>query len=132
MAHENTKQIYVIEDNKTEGMLLKLCLGAINNIYIKNFSHGFDLLNSMHEKPHVVLVDMMLPDITGEELIRKIRHEYPETEIIVISAQKDIDVIARVQEMNVYNYIVKSEACMEYLRKSIEDLIFLLDHKYKS
>lgn len=132
MTNENTKRIYVIEDNKTEGMLLMLCLGAINNIYIKNFTHGLDLLNGLHEKPHIVLVDMMLPDISGEELISKIRNKYPEIEIIVVSAQKDIDLIARVQEMNVYNYIVKSEACMEYLKKTIEDLIFLIDFKYKS
>jgi len=130
MTHEGNKLIYVIEDNKTEGMLLKLCLGAINNIHIKTFTNGLDLLNVLHEKPSIVIVDIMLPDMSGEVLIRKIRNSHPETEVIVVSAQKDIDLIARVQEMSVFNYIVKSEACMEYLRKTIEDLIFLIDHKY--
>jgi two-component system, chemotaxis family, chemotaxis protein CheY len=126
------KKIYVIEDNKTEGMLLKLCLGSIKNIVVKNFTQGYDLINRIKETPDIVIVDMMLPDITGEELIRSLKEDYPEIEIIVVSAQKDIDLIARVQELGIYNYLVKSEACMEYLQKTIEDLIFLIDHKRKA
>ncbi len=123
------KNIFVIEDNKTEGMLLKLCLGSIKNISIKNFSLGQDLINNLSEQPNIVIADMMLPDITGEELIKTIKENNPKTEIIVVSAQKDIDVIANVQEMGIYNYLVKSEACMEYLQKTLEDLIFLIDNR---
>lgn len=123
------KKIFVIEDNKTEGMLLKLCLGAIKNVSISNFTYGDDLLNNLHEEPEIVIADMMLPDISGVELIQAIREKSPGTEIIVVSAQKDIDVIARVQELGIYNYLVKSETCMETLQKSIEDLTFLIDHK---
>ncbi len=123
------KKIFVIEDNKTEGMLLKLCLGAIKNVSISNFTYGEDLLNNLHEEPEILIADMMLPDISGVELIQAIREKSPGTEIIVVSAQKDIDVIARVQELGIYNYLVKSETCMETLQKSIEDLTFLIDHK---
>lgn len=129
MEKTTKKKIFVIEDNKTEGMLLKLCLGSIKNISISNFTYGEDLIANLTENPKIVIADMMLPDISGEELIQQIREKSPETEIIVVSAQKDIDVIARVQELGIYNYLVKSESCMESLQKSIEDLTFLIDHK---
>jgi two-component system, chemotaxis family, chemotaxis protein CheY len=126
---QRKKKVFVIEDNKTEGMLLKLCLGSIKNISIKNYTLGQDLLNDMFEEPDIVIADMMLPDITGEELIRKVKDDNPSTEIIVVSAQREIDIIAKVQEMGIYNYLVKSEACMEYLQKTLEDLIFLIENK---
>ncbi|MFW6275111.1 MAG: response regulator [bacterium] len=129
MDNSKKKKIFVIEDNKTEGMLLKLCLGSIKNISISNFTYGEDLIASLEELPKIVIADMMLPDISGEELIQTIKEKSPQTEIIVVSAQKDIDVIARVQELGVYNYLVKSETCMETLQKAIEDLTFLIDHK---
>jgi two-component system, chemotaxis family, chemotaxis protein CheY len=129
MENNRKKKIFVIEDNKTEGMLLKLCLGSLKNVSIKNFTQGHDLINELWDKPDIVIVDMMLPDISGEELVMNIKESIPETEIVVVSAQKDIDLIARMQELGVFNYLVKSEACMEYLQKTLEDLIFLLDNK---
>ncbi len=129
MEKSRQKTIFVIEDNKTEGMLLKLCLGSIKNISITNFTLGHDLLDNLHQSPDIIIADMMLPDISGEELVLAIKENEPQTEIIVVSAQKDIDLIARLQELGIYNYLVKSETCMETLQKSIEDLTFLIDHK---
>jgi two-component system, chemotaxis family, chemotaxis protein CheY len=129
MEKSRPKKIFVIEDNKTEGMLLKLCLGYIKNIIINNFTTGQELLNHLIEDPEIVIADMMLPDISGEELVIAIKEHNPKTEIIVVSAQKEIDLIARLQELGIYNYLVKSESCMESLQKSIEDLTFLIDHR---
>jgi len=129
MENNNTKKIFVIEDNKTEGMLLKLCLGSIKNITISNFSVGQELLDNLNNGPDIAIVDMMLPDISGEELVLAIKENNPKTEVIVVSAQKEIDLVARLQELGIYNYLVKSETCMESLQRSIEDLIFLIDHK---
>jgi CheY-like chemotaxis protein len=129
MEKVKQKKVFVIEDNKTEGMLLKLCLGSIKNISITNFTLGQELLDNIEEYPEIIIADMMLPDIAGEELIMTIREYSPRTEIIVVSAQKDIDLVARLQELGIYNYLVKSETCMETLQKTIEDLTFLIDHK---
>ncbi|MFN3556756.1 MAG: response regulator [Bacteroidales bacterium] len=129
MENSRKKKIFVVEDNKTEGMLLKLCLGSIKNVSITNFTFGEELLHNLAEQPDILISDMMLPDITGEELVKTVREKSPNTEIIVVSAQKDIDLIARLQELGIYNYLVKSETCMETLQKSIEDLTFLIDHK---
>jgi two-component system, chemotaxis family, chemotaxis protein CheY len=129
MEKYKQKKIFVIEDNKTEGMLLKLCLGSIKNIVISNFTTGQELLDHLQEDPEIVIADMMLPDISGEELVIAIKENNPKTEIIVVSAQKEIDLIARLQELGIYNYLVKSESCMESLQKSIEDLTFLIDHR---
>lgn len=129
MEKNKQKKIFVIEDNKTEGMLLKLCLGSIKNIVISNFTTGQELLDNLDENPEIVIADMMLPDISGEEMVLTIKEHNPKTEVIVVSAQKDIDLVARLQELGIYNYLVKSETCMESLQKSIEDLTFLIDHK---
>ncbi len=129
MEKNRHKKIFVVEDNKTEGMLLKLCLGSIRNISITNYTLGQDLLDNLSDNPDIVIADMMLPDVSGEELILAIKENNPGTEVIVVSAQKDIDLIARLQELGIYNYLVKSETCMETLQKSIEDLTFLIDHK---
>jgi len=129
MKTSKNKQIFVVEDNKTEGMLLKLCLGSVKNITVTNYTYGEELLKNLDKHPEIVIADMMLPDIAGDELIHTIKEISPETEVIVVSSQKDVDLIARVQEMGIYNYLVKSETCMELLQKAIEDLTFLIDNR---
>gem|GEM_PF-682196 len=126
---ENTlrRKVFVIEDNKTEGMLLKLCLGSLKNVTISNFTNGAELLEHLDENPDIVIADLMLPDIPGYELIKSIKEYNRNIEVIVVSAQRDIDTVAKLQELGVFNYIVKSEACIEYLQKTIEKLLLIME-----
>lgn len=129
MQNKKNRKIFLIEDNRTEGMLLKLSLGSIKDIAITSFSKGKDLLDSLNQDPDIVIVDLMLPDISGQELIKIISEYDPKIRMVVVSAQRDIDMVAKIQEMGVYNYLVKSEGCIQYLNQVIEELIIVLDYK---
>ncbi len=126
---DNKRKVFVIEDNKTEGMLLKLCLSSIKNISITHFVRGQELLNHLVEKPDIIIADLMLPDIPGYDLIKNIKNEQPEIPVIVVSGQRDMDHVAKIQELGVFNYVVKSESCIEYLQTVIEDLLLLIEEK---
>ncbi|SFC31880.1 two-component system, OmpR family, response regulator CssR [Flexibacter flexilis DSM 6793] len=123
------RQLFVIEDNRTEGMLFRIALGAIPNLNIRYFADGKSLLEAMPENPAIVLADLMLPDINGYELVKTIREQYPQSRVIVASAQRDIDLIAKIQELGVFNYLVKSEGCLNYLQQVVNDLLTLLNNK---
>jgi DNA-binding NarL/FixJ family response regulator len=127
--HNGKRKLFVIEDNRTEGMLFRLALGSIPNLEIQHFATGRELLNNLKHQPDIVLVDLMLPDIPGFDLIREIRTYYPDVRIIVVSAQRDIDLIAKIQEQGVYNYLIKSESCLSYLQEVVRDLLIVLDCK---
>ncbi len=127
--HNSKRKLFVIEDNRTEGMLFRLALGSIPNLEIKHFATGRDLLNNLKHKPDIILVDLMLPDISGFDLIREVRTYHPEIRIVVASAQRDIDLIAKIQEQGVYNYLIKSESCLSYLQDVIRDLLIVMDYR---
>lgn len=127
MEAQTELKIFVLEDNKTEGMLLKLCLGSLKNVIISNYLNGTDLLNDLNQNPDIVIADLMLPDIPGYDLVKSIKEYDSDIEVIVVSAQREIEMVARLQELNIFNYIVKSEACIEYLQKVIENLLIVLD-----
>ncbi len=48
---------------------------------------GLSLVES--RKPHVVLVDLKLPGMDGDELLRHIRRTQPDVKVIVITAYND-------------------------------------------
>ncbi len=114
------KRVYILEDSKTEGLLLRLCLGAISGLSIENFPDGRTILSRIDEEPEVIITG--LNNETELNLIKTIRAITPQTEIIVLSGQTDIGLVARVQEAGIYNYVVKSEGCIEYLKEVVEKL----------
>ena len=121
--------IFLVEDNITENILLKLSLNSFDNIHVESFVNGRALINNLSLNPDIILVDLMLPDISGVELIKLIKEYDENITIVVVSAQKNVDVIAEIQELGVCNYIVKSDKCLELLHKVIEDLLIISKYK---
>jgi DNA-binding NarL/FixJ family response regulator len=60
-------------------------------------------------KPDVVLVDVGLPDVTGIELTKQIRADFPKVRVIVFSMHDDIAIAARALRAGAAGYVDKGE-----------------------
>jgi response regulator of citrate/malate metabolism len=58
-------------------------------------------------EPDVVLLDVYLPDMTGLEVLRRLRAAGCTTDVIVISAARDVDSIRSALHGGVLHYLVK-------------------------
>lgn len=58
-------------------------------------------------KPQLVLLDVYLPDMQGTELVTYIRHNLHDTDIIMITAASETDVVRHALRGGVTDYIVK-------------------------
>jgi DNA-binding NarL/FixJ family response regulator len=69
---------------------------------------GAEALERFSElRPDVALVDLRLPDMSGFEVITKIRAQFPSARIIVLSSHEgDVD-IQRALEAGAHSYVVK-------------------------
>jgi two-component system, chemotaxis family, chemotaxis protein CheY len=126
---EDKYKLFVIEDNRTEGMLLQLALAEIEGLIVKTFPTGKSMLDKLYDVPDIAIVDLILPDMSGMELIKHIKTQSPNTRIVVVSAQRNIELIAELQAEGIYNYLVKSEACLTYLNHVIGDLLVIIKYK---
>ncbi|MCU0449321.1 MAG: response regulator [Bernardetiaceae bacterium] len=122
-------KLFVIEDNRTEGMLLHLALSGIDELEVRIFPSANEMLGHLDEQPDICVVDLNLPDMPGMELIRRVKEYDPQIHLVVVSAQRDVDVIAEAQAEGIYNYLVKSEVCLTYLHRVVNDLLVLIKHQ---
>jgi DNA-binding NarL/FixJ family response regulator len=58
-------------------------------------------------KPDVVLLDLNLPQVSGMEVLEKLKAEYPTIPVIVVSAQSTVRTINRAKELGAEVYVVK-------------------------
>lgn len=83
-------KIYILEDDKDIAHLMELVLGK-QNYQVKTFDHGEELLTelSVGEPPALMLVDIMLPGISGLDVLKSVRadHRYDDMAIMIVSAR---------------------------------------------
>ncbi|AZQ64097.1 response regulator [Flammeovirga pectinis] len=124
-------KVYFVEDNPTEMMLMKLALQQVQNVEAKFFKDGNSLIHQFKEDPSdIVVTDLILPDIHGKEIIKILKEQNTQTKLIVMSAQEDVQMIADLQDIGIFNYIVKSDACLKYLQKTLQVACFLIEKEY--
>jgi DNA-binding response OmpR family regulator len=59
------------------------------------------------EQPAAVILDLMLPDITGRELCKMMKAEQPEIPVIVVSAISEVDDKVLLLEIGADEYVIK-------------------------
>jgi DNA-binding NarL/FixJ family response regulator len=61
------------------------------------------------KKPDVTVIDINLPDVSGFELMRRIRKDDPEARIIMFSMNDDPAFVVRAVEMGAQGYVSKTD-----------------------
>ena len=95
---------------------------------------GKKCLDNLHEKPAIITLDYTLPDMEGEEVLRKIKNFSPDSHVIIISAQENIGTAVNLLKIGAFDYITKDEETRERLLNSINNakknisLIHEIDH----
>lgn len=115
-------KIFVVEDSEWYNRLLVHTLSLNPDFEIKSFSNGRDFLNSLIESPDMVTLDYRLPDITGLELLKRIKDENSDIQVVLISEQEDIDTVVNLLKLGAYDYITKSDDIKDRLLNTIRNI----------
>ena len=72
---------------------------------------GREALNkAKHLKPHVVILDIGMPELNGLDATREILKAIPGTEVIILSLHESEDLVHQVLEAGARGYVLKSDA----------------------
>jgi two-component system, NtrC family, response regulator AtoC len=115
-------KIFVVEDSEWYNRLLVHTLSLDPGNEVKSFFNGKDFLNSLFESPDIVTLDYRLPDITGLEILKRIKEENPDVQVILISEQEDIDTVVNLLKMGAYDYITKSDDLRDKLMNTVKNI----------
>ncbi|MFR7880911.1 MAG: response regulator transcription factor [Christensenellales bacterium] len=110
-------KVYVLEDDESIRELVTMAL-EMAQISIKSFSKISDFLEAIDkELPIVILLDIMLPDGNGLDVLTKVKAKYPHIQCIMLSAlSQELD---KVKGLNsgADDYITKPFSTLELIAR---------------
>lgn len=114
--------IFVVEDDDWYRKLLHHNLTLNPDYHVEVFENGEAFLSNMKEKPNVVTLDYKLPDINGENLLKKIKAYDPGIEVLIVSEQNEIETAVKLLKAGAYDYITKTEDIRDRLLNVIQHI----------
>jgi len=107
MDKKNAK-ILLVDDNDVTREVLRVILRSEGyNVVGEATDGGTGLELAMKLRPDLILLDIVMPKITGTEILPRIRELLPEARVLMVTANKDQDTITEVVKNGIHGYILK-------------------------
>ncbi len=104
----NDKLVFVVDDEENVRRLLEYWLKNKWGYRLRLFTNGEQCVEALDEAPDLVILDIMLPGISGIDTLRKIKERYPALPVIMLSAQGRIEVAVEAIKLGAIDYFPKS------------------------
>ena len=118
------KKILVVDDEKPIREMLRKFLTK-KGYEVFDAESGNDALKVIVEQsPHIVLLDIRMPETDGVEVLKRIKEENKNIGVIMITAVSETAIAEKCMELGAFDYITKPIS-LEYLEHSL--LAKLLD-----
>jgi signal transduction histidine kinase len=107
MDETTAKTILIVDDEPDIREVLGISLMDMGYLTVEaeNATQAFDVF--LKKQPQIVVTDIKMPGGDGIALLRKIKHENPETEVIMITGHGDMNLAIRSLKYDATDFITK-------------------------
>lgn len=107
MSEEQKRPILIVDDEESVSTMLSYWSEKIWKCPSITSATGRDALEKLTEKPSVVLLDIMLPDLSGIDVLKWIKHYDKQLPVIMLSAQASVEIAVESLHAGAYDYFTK-------------------------
>ncbi|MCX6284687.1 MAG: response regulator transcription factor [Bacteroidetes bacterium] len=113
-----TIRIFLVEDHDMVRDGLKALLTSIPDIaIIGEASTGRSLFEKLKiVQPDIIVLDISLPDISGIEITKRLRHEYPQIRVLILSMYTHEDFVTGAIKSGAKGYLPKNTSRDELVK----------------
>jgi DNA-binding response OmpR family regulator len=114
----SNKNILVVEDDPaSQSILARLLKTRGYDVMTAGTGHEAMAVTAW-QKPHLALVDIALPEVSGVDYLRWVRKNHPQVLVIMLSSFEELSTIAdETRELGAFDYFSKPPDFSELLDK---------------
>jgi len=115
--------IFVVDDDKNIARSIAKVLSSLENVDVKEFHKPvLALMAAQEQHPDVIVTDMMMPVMNGIDLVRSLRKEGVEAEVIFLTAYSKATFNAVLPTNRIRKVIQKPSSVVE-IRNEVMDAL---------
>ncbi|MGQ9426681.1 response regulator [Gilvimarinus sp. F26214L] len=113
------RKLLIIDDDKIVRQNVAAYLEDSGYLVLEasNGAEGLAIFHS--ENPEIVLCDLMMPDMSGLDVLKEVHEACPEVPVIVISGVGVMDDVVEALRLGASDYLIKPVADMEVLEHAV-------------
>lgn len=117
------KTIWIVDDDRSIRWVLKRSLENAN-YEVVTFENADSTLNALHQHhPHALISDIRMPGQDGLYLLERLRSDYPDIPVIIITAHSDLDAAIAAYQGGAFEYLPKPfdvDEAVELVRRACQ------------
>ena len=123
MASKKSHKVKILLADDSETFLRAAQL-LLREYEIETAIDGEEALEKLKSNPpDIFFVDLVLPKISGTELIRQVSTDYPDVAIVALTAIDDDETVQEVLNMGAKDYLIKGALSSNTFKAIIEKLM---------
>ena len=101
--------VLVVDDDFMVAKIHTRYLATVSGFRVVATVHtGTEALQALADfHPDLMLLDVYLPDMTGIEVLRRARQDFPAVDVIVVTAARELDTVREAMQGGAVSYLVK-------------------------
>jgi len=124
---KKNKKIFLVDDDLFS---LNLYTKILENLAYKDlvtFTSGTQCLEKLSQKPKIIFLDYQMDDISGFEVLKKIKRYNPNIFIVMLSGQDNMKIAIDTLKYGAFDYIIKGDNEADKISKVLERIEILED-----
>ena len=122
MANKNIN-VVIIDDEKDILDMLEKYLKREGNYSVRTYQNPITALSSIDDKVDVVLLDIMMPQMNGLDVLSEITKRELKAKVIMMTAYSTLDKVLQSHREGATNYIMKPFESLKVLDQKIKEML---------
>lgn len=102
-------KIFLVDDDAFSLALYEQSLRNLGYQSIRTFGNGTDCLNALIEKPQVIFLDHNMDNLSGFEVLKKIKRFDPNIYVVMVSGQENMQQALDSLRFGAFDYLIKGD-----------------------
>lgn len=132
MEAQNKLKFFIVDDDNFCSSAYQQYLENIHYTDIHCFTNGNDCIDNLDQHPDIIFLDHNMEDLTGFEVLKKIKRLNPNIYVVMVSGQENITTAVDALKYGAFDYMVKDAHVCERMNNVIERILNIKEELRKS
>jgi DNA-binding NtrC family response regulator len=114
----------VIVDDETEILnMIGRFLNRSDKYHVATYSNPLTALEEIDENVDLVLLDIMMPQMNGLDVLEKLTSKFPRLKVVMMTAYSTLDKVLKSHKIGAVHYLMKPFDSLQILQEKIDEVL---------